>query len=74
MKLKEAQKYAMSDDTLLPGTYWVAADKGGLIYLYEKEQPIAQDSVWNTDTYCTCLFEDYSGKKHWTKAIRKFEV
>ena len=74
MKLKKAVSLAIAAESLPSGTYWITSDRTGMLYLYERIEPKYYDNIWLGKGNATCLFRTYTGKKHWTKAIRKFEI
>ena len=78
MKLKEAEAYFRKQG-FSKGTYYICVDGNRDIYLYTRIAPSNNPilGVWYSDQedcYVAGLDDLYTGKKHWTKAIRKFEV
>jgi len=72
MKLKEIEKWAFCKG-IVSGEYWVAADKDLKLYVYDSE-PHTFHNIWTDGYTCMPTPSSYTGKKHWTKAIRKFTV
>jgi len=79
MKLKKAVKVAKSTFKLERGIYYITVDEDGRIFLYRNFRPgTHRSTMWlaTHDNSFLGLLDNctYSGKKHWTKAIRKFVV
>jgi len=77
MKLKAAEKQARKIFELKRGVYFVSVDKSKSIYLYRYDRPCKRGGAWwssSDDSYAGGFASEYTGKKHWTKAIRRFEV
>ena len=72
MKLKEAVKEACKL-VKESRTYWLAVDENGTICCYF-EKPHLYSKCWNEILGCLVVQGRYTGKKHWTRAIRKFTL
>ena len=74
MNLKEAIKEAKKK-RLIYGVHYVAADKNGDMYVYLRVKPTRIREQWDGEE-CSWyrLSGKYTGKAHWTRAIRKFIV
>jgi len=73
MKLKEAEKFEREKGHP-PGTYYVAADKGRVIHIFTEYPRLIRNYCWTTGYGYGYVGSCYTGKKHWTRAIRKFTV
>jgi len=73
MKLKQAAKSMLQ--TLDVGIYYLAAERDGKLYIFNKEPRALRCGIWWTSCRGKIsVGQRYTGNKSWDVALIKFEV